>query len=387
MKKGTVSIHGHEYYDEGYGIRMPPVYLTSLFEQPNRKTGETKIIDGVRELKYSREENPTTRSLEKAIAKLEEGEDALAFNSGMGAISSVLLSRLSSESKVVIPMEAYSGTIALLVNLSKKIGFKLEKVWPSTEKIIEAIEKDADLAIVETITNPTLRVVDIGEIAKVSAEKGTFLIVDNTFASPILYTPLLHGASLVIESTTKYISGHNDVVGGVIAGKREDVLFLWEWRKLLGTIMQPFEAFLVLRGMKSFAVRMEAHSRNALAVAEFLSEHPRISEVYYPGLESNPYREIASRLFRKKMYGGVVSFKVKGGRDFALSVLRKLKIIIPSPSFGGPESLLTYPIISASKYIQEEDRRALGITEDLLRLSVGLEDVDDIIEDLDQALS
>jgi len=386
VRKETASIHGHKFHGDQFGSRMVPIYLTSIFEQPNRESGETGSIEGERELKYSREENPTTRYLEKVLAELEEGEDSLAFNSGMGALTALFLSKLKPGSSVAVPIEAYSKTIALLQALSERIGFRLVKVWPSTEAVAEAIERGADISVVETVTNPTLRVMDVRELARVSREREALLIVDNTLASPVVYTPLSDGASFAVESATKYIAGHNDVIGGFVSGKREEIAQLWEWRKLTGTIMQPVEAFLVQRGVKTLHVRYQAHSRNAQAVAEFLSEHPRVEEVFYPGLSSSPHRETADRLFKRKLYGGVVSFKVKGGREDALKVLRSVKLIIPSPSFGGAESLLTYPVISASKYIPPEDRERLGIGENLLRLSVGLEDVEDLKEDLDQAL-
>ncbi|MGC9090542.1 MAG: cystathionine gamma-synthase family protein [Fervidicoccaceae archaeon] len=386
MKMRTASIHAHGFHDRELGVRMVPIYLTSMFEQPNPISGETKIIEGGRELKYAREEGPTTRYLEKTLAVLEGGEDALAFNSGMGAITSLLLTYLRSGMKVVVPMESYSGTIALLQQLSERINFRVVKVWPSTEKIVESIEEGADMAIVETMTNPTLRVIDVGEVARVSKERGTKLIVDNTLASPVIYTPLSDGALFAVESATKYIAGHNDAIGGFIAGSEHDLSAVWEWRKLTGTILQPTEAFLIQRGIKTLEIRFEAHSRNAQVVAEFLSEHPKVEEVFYPGLSRSPHRRVAEKLFKKKLYGGIVSFIVRGGEASARTVLKNLKLIIPSPSFGGPESLLTYPVISASKYIPKEERDRLGITEGLLRLSVGLEDVDDIIEDLDRAL-
>ena len=217
MKMRTASIHAHGFHDRELGVRMVPIYLTSIFEQPNPISGETKIIEGGRELKYAREEGPTTRYLEKTLAVLEGGEDALAFNSGMGAITSLLLTYLRSGMKVVVPMESYSGTIALLQQLSERINFRVVKVWPSTEKIVESIEEGADMAIVETMTNPTLRVIDVGEVARVSKERGTKLIVDNTLASPVIYTPLSDGALFAVESATKYIAGHNDAIGGFIA--------------------------------------------------------------------------------------------------------------------------------------------------------------------------
>jgi len=186
---------------------------------------------------------------------------------------------------------------------------------------------------------------------------------------------------------TKYIAGHNDVVGGCVAGPRSLLMELWEWRRKLGTIMHPFEAYLTLRGLKTLEVRFERQSRTAQAVAEFLSEHSKVEEVFYPGLSSSPYKRVADRIFEKRLYGGVVSFKVKGGRSEALKVLSKVGIVKAGPSLGGTESLLTYPVISAAKTIPEEERLKLGITDNLLRLSIGLEDPEDIKEDLDRALA
>lgn len=192
---------------------------------------------------------------------------------------------------------------------------------------------------------------------------------------------------MAVESLTKYIAGHNDVIGGCVAGSRGTIGDLWEWRRKLGTIMSPFEAFLVLRGLKTLEVRFERLSRTALELAEFLEDHPAVEEVLYPGLSSSPYKSIADRIFERRLYGGVLSFKVKGGRSKALEVLRRVRIIKPAPSLGGTESLLTYPVISAAKTMPEEDRLKLGITDNLLRLSVGLEDPEDLKEDLSAALA
>jgi cystathionine gamma-synthase len=379
-------VHGHEYSDPKLGAFKVPIFVTAIFEQPERETGETRKTDRGTELKYSREENPTVRALEKSLAKLEGAEDSLAFNSGMAAISTLYFSLLKSDSKIVVPLESYSVTTQLAEDLSK-FGIKTVKVWPSTDAIIEAIDNDTKLVFVETITNPMLRVVNISEISKVCQERNIPLVVDNTFATPVIFKPLKHGAKVVVHSTTKYIAGHNDVVGGaLITDKRTIVENFWDWRRKLGNIIQPLEAFLVLRGMSTLSVRFERQSRSALEIAEFLKEHSRILEVRYPGLKDDESHSIASKLFEKDLYGGVVTFKVKDGKEGAIRVLKKVNIIKPAPSLGGVESLLTYPVISAAKLIAPEDRERLGITEDVLRLSVGLEDVEDLKEDLDQAL-
>jgi cystathionine gamma-synthase len=231
-----------------------------------------------------------------------------------------------------------------------------------------------------------LRVIDVEEISKTCFDIGCWVVVDNTFTTPILLNPLKKGALIVLHSLTKYIAGHNDVVGGAIVSISPMVKLLWDWRRMLGSIMQPFEAYLTLRGVKTLNVRVERASTTAKTIAEFLEDHPRVEEVYYPGLNSNPYKRVADKVFERKLYGSMISFKVKGGRDEAVKVLKTVKLIKPSPSLGGPESLITYPIISASRALPEEVRRKLGITENLLRLSVGLEDSEDLINDLSQAL-
>ena len=343
------------------------------------------MTDRGTELKYSREENPTVRALERALAAVEEAEDALAFSSGMGAISTLYVALLKQGSRLLVTAEGYGTTIQLAGDLAK-FGVKAEKVWPTAEAFVEAV-REGDVVLLETITNPTLKVVDVPEVAKRCREVGATLIVDNTFASPVLYKPTADNATLCVESLTKYIAGHNDVVGGCVAGLRGPIMELWEWRRKLGTIMHPFEAYLTLRGLKTLEIRFERQSRTAQEVAEFLSEHPKVEEVLYPGLSSSPYKHVADRIFRKRLYGGVVSFKVKGGRTEALKVLSKVHIVKAAPSLGGTESLLTYPVISAARMIPQEERLKLGITDNLLRLSIGLEDPEDLKEDLDQALA
>lgn len=383
----TRCVHGHGFYDASLGLFKPPIYVTAIFEQVVPETGEFRVSDRGLELKYSREENPTVRCLERCIASLEGAEDALAFNSGMSAISTLYFALLRAGSRVVVPAEAYGATVSLAYEFERKFGVRVVKAWPSTEALIESVDEGTTLVLVETITNPTLRVIDVEEVAKRCREVGAVLAVDNTLATPLLYNPLKHGANLVVHSATKYLSGHNDVVAGAVAGPSKAVRELWGYRKSLGGIIQPFEAFLVLRGISGFPARFAAQCRNAAAVAEYLSEHPRVEEVYYPGLKSNPYHGLASRMFGGRLYGAVVSFRIRGGKGEALRVLRKVRLIRNSPSFGGPESLISVPAISASRSLSPEDRVKLGITDNLIRLAVGLESLDDLLEDLDQALS
>lgn len=376
----TNSIHGHEYFDEATGAFIPPIYLSSMFEQRGPARKSSRGVD----LKYSREENPTVMALEKVISRLEGSEDSLCFNSGMASISSIYLNAIKSGKNIVITSEAYGTSIKLAEELSK-FGVKVKKAFPSADDIVSMIDSDTGMVFIEVMTNPTLKVIDVDHVSERTKRLGIKFIVDNTFLSPYYFKPLKHGADLSIESLTKYLSGHNDVIGGSVSGSKEKILDIWEWRRMLGTIINPISAYLVIRGIKTLGVRMERHQINALKIAEYLSSHSKIKDVMYPGLENDNYHEIAKRMFRG--FGGVVSFRVKGGRKEALNVLSSLKLIKPSPSLGGTESIMTYPVLSASSTINEDDRKKLGITDSLLRLSVGLEDTEDIILDLEQALS
>lgn len=380
------AIHGHEFEDQ-YGSHIPPVYLSVVYEYVDYELGLAKFTDRGNYLRYGREENPTTRALERVVAKLERGEDALAFNSGMAAEAAVFLWGLDRDTRVVVPAELYSSTFKLLEELSAKIGFKVVKVWPSAEAVAEAASGSGKtLVFTEVFTNPTNKVIDLEYLrGSLDPERAT-LVVDNTFTTPVVLKPLKYGARLVLHSATKYLAGHNDVVGGVVAGSRSDVLALWDWRRMLGSILQPFEAFLTLRGLKTLEVRFQRVSESALKVAEFLAEHPRVEQVMYPGLSSDPYHSVARRILEKPLFGGVVSFKVRGSYSDTLNFVRRLKLVKRAPSLGGAESLVTIPVAAGSMFVDPEYREKLGITKNLVRLSVGLEDPDDIIEDLSNAL-
>ena len=381
MGKATDSIHGHDHVDE-YGSVVPPIYLSTPF----RQIIEANLSDRGFDLKYSREENPTVRYLERILAKLEDGVDALATNNGMAAVSTALISILKSGSRLILPAEIYGTTLGLALNMDK-FGVRTIVTMPETEDLAEAIKSAPNsIIVIETLTNPMLRVIDVDYLVKVSKDNDSLLIVDNTMATPILYRPIEHGVSVVIHSATKYISGHNDILAGAIVANNTSVIEeMWQWRRRLGTIIQPLDAYLVLRGIKTMDLRVKKHCDNAMAIADYLSNHSKIKEVYYPGLKQSPYHGLASRMFNG-LYGGIVSFKVKGGKEEVRAFLNSLKIIKPAPSFGGPESLIMYPITSAAQPIPEEYKAKLGIDESLLRLSVGLEDVEDIVNDLDNAL-
>jgi len=383
----TKSIHGHDFYDERNGLFKVPIHQIAIYEHPDRRTGEPRKTDRGFDLKYSREENLTVRALEKILAKLENGVDSLAFSSGMAAISAAFISRIKSGSTILLPKECYGATQQLAWGL-EKLGVKVILARSDSEEFAEKLEENVSLALVETITNPLVRVVDVRTLARRCRELGIPLIVDNTFATPVIYNPLDDDAWISLHSLTKYIAGHNDVIGGaIIVNNSKDLELLWDWRRMLGTILSPFDAFLTIRGAATLETRFEKQSKTALELAEFLEDHPKIEEVHYPGLSSSPHKSVADKLFKKKFYGGVLSFKVKGGQREALAVLRSVKIIKPSPSLGGVESLLAYPIWSAVKNMPEELQKELGITDNLLRLSTGLEDVEDLKEDLDAALS
>ncbi|MEM1645275.1 MAG: cystathionine gamma-synthase family protein [Ignisphaera sp.] len=382
----TKSIHGHDHRD-CYGAHIPPIYTSVVYEYIDYELKEAQFIDRGNVLRYGREENPTTRALERVIAKLEETEDALAFNSGMSAISTVFLWGLEPNTKVVIPMELYSTTFVLLNKLTSKFNIRIEKVYPSAEAIAEAVDNTTSMVFLEIMTNPTNKVIDLEYLANNINTDRIALVVDNTFTTPILVKPIKYKARFILHSMTKYIGGHNDVVGGVVAGSSKDIANLWDWRKTLGGILQPFESYLILRGAKTLEIRFERHCQNAKAIAEFLADHSKVEEVLYPGLQENPYYGIAKKLFEKQLFGGVVSFKVKGSYQDAVNFVKRLKLIKRCPSLGGTESMIVIPIKAGSMHIEPEDRVKLGITENLLRLAVGLENAEDLIEDISRALN
>ena len=390
VRDDTSAVHGWKWSGEQFGSVVTPVYLSTVYRYLDEE--HAMVSDRGKVIKYAREETPTVRALERVIASLEGYDDALAFSSGMASISTLMLRVLEPGCRLIVPLEMYSTTLQLLESLSRKIGFDIIKVWPSADAIIDALEGN-DRAVktvifLEVMSNPTLKVIDLDRISRVVRDReNTTLVVDNTFTTPILLHPKDYSASATIHSLTKYLAGHNDVIGGAVAASSAVIQDLWDWRRMLGTVMQPFEAYLTIRGIKTLRVRFVKQCENARAIAEYLLDHPKVEDVMYPGLPSSPYHSIANKIFRTKLYGAVVSFVPRGKRDSIIRFLKELKVITPSPSLGGPESLISIASASAAKYIPPDVREELGIKDTLLRLSVGLEDVNDLIEDLGKAFA
>ncbi|MCS7140296.1 MAG: cystathionine gamma-synthase family protein [Candidatus Nezhaarchaeota archaeon] len=382
QKETTNAIHGGEEVTEGLVSFITPIYQTAVFPYP---IGNGKKFRG-RPLKYSREDNPTNIVLEKRLATLEGGDDALVFSSGMAAIAACFFHLLRSGSKLVVSRDVYGVTI-MLARSFEKYNVKVELRGPDVHDLVDAVKNSDNniIVLVESISNPILRVMDLDLLASACRDSGAILIVDNTFATPLNLKPLSHGADIVVHSLTKYIAGHNDVVGGTIISNGKIIEEIWTTRTRLGCTLDPHAAFLILRGLKTLGARLRVSQENARAIAEFLEDHPKVSRVYYPGLPSHPTYEIAKKILRG--YGSVVSFEIKGGgENEARKFLSSLKIIKPSPSLGGCESLATHPASSSHKDIPKEERGKLGITDGLIRLSIGLEDVNDLIEEIDHAL-
>ncbi len=367
--------------DRASGSIVPPIFVSAVYRYPD--AWEKSYKPRVGDLKYSRENNPSVMILEDLIACIEQGEWALVFNSGMSAIAAILLAYSSREARITLARLVYGSTRSLTAGLWRRIGFEYRLAGPPWEDLLEEAES-SDLVLVETIGNPTLRIPPLRELARICLKSGCRLVVDNTFASPVLYRPLDDGAWLSVESMTKYMAGHNDVMGGSISGKGEDVLAkLWDWRRAIGATLQPIEAYLTLRGLKTLGLRVERASKTTMELAEWLEADPRIARVYYPGLPSHPDHSEARRLFNGG-YGGVVSFELKSCT--AATFLDNLRLISPAPSLGGVESLASVPYYSSHRNLPEDEKKALGITPGLIRLSVGLEDVDDLKNDIKRAL-
>lgn len=373
----TRAIHAGYEPDPTTGAVIPPIYATSTYKQ-----------DGVGGLRggyeYSRSANPTRTALEGALAAVEEGERGFAFASGLAAEDTLVRSVLKPGDHVVFPNDAYGGTWRLFD--------KVEQVWgidytPASVSDVEAVAAAVRpgvtrLVWVETPTNPLLNIGDIEALAAVAHDAGALLVVDNTFASPYLQQPLTLGADVVVHSTTKYVGGHSDVVGGALVVKDLEIAEKVGFHQnALGSVPGPFDAFLTHRGLKTLAVRMDRHCDNAERVVEFLSAHPAVTEVIYPGLASHPGHEAASR--QMKRYGGMVSFRVRGGEEQALAVCDRAQVFTLGESLGGVESLIEHPGRMTHASVAGTD---LEVPADLVRLSVGIETAEDLLADLDRAL-
>src|ERR1700720_2603175 len=377
----TRVIHGGQRPDPLTGAVMPPIYATSTYVQSS--PGVHKGYD------YTRTRNPTRDALQAAVANLEGGTAGFAFASGMAATSTVL-ELLDSGSHIIAMHDLYGGSYRVLENVRKRsAGHDVSFVDLTRPSELEAaIRPDTRLVWVETPTNPLLKLVDLSAIAQITQRLGLLSVCDNTFATPFVQRPLEHGFDIVVHSATKYLNGHSDCVGGVAvvgnnAPLKERLAYL---QNALGAVAGPFDAFLILRGIKTLALRMERHCANALEIAAFLEKHPRVERVYYPGLASHPQHALARRQMAGG-YGGIVTAVLRGGLEAARRTLERCHLFALAESLGGVESLIEHPAIMTHASLPAAMRQSLGIGDGLIRLSVGVEDVHDLIQELSQALA
>ncbi|WP_409478539.1 cystathionine gamma-synthase [Pseudobdellovibrio sp. HCB154] len=376
MKFNTRAIHAGQSPDPTTGAIMTPVYLTSTYvqESPGVHKG----------WEYSRTHNPTRRAYEDCIASLESGKYGFAFASGCAATTTVL-HLLTAGDHVVAMDDMYGGTFRLFDKVLRHHGLEFSYTdLTDVANVEKAIKPNTKMIWVETPTNPTLKLADIKKISAIAAAKGILVVVDNTFMSPYFQRPLELGANIVVHSATKYIGGHSDVVGGVAVTSdkaiADKIQFL---SNSMGGVQGAFDAFLALRSLKTLPLRMKAHAENGMKVAQFLEKHPQVERIIYPGLASHPQHELAKQ--QMSGFGGMITFFIKGGMTAARKFLESVEVFALAESLGGVESLIEHPAIMTHASVPPEQRKALGIDDSLIRLSVGVEDIDDLLHDLDQA--
>jgi len=382
----TRSVHDGDrslYYE---GAVNTPIFQSSTFAFPTEdpRTWKGEVPEGT--YIYSRYSNPTVKAVEDKLASLEGSEVSLAFSSGMGAIATSLMTFLQKGDRMVAMQDLYGGTYNLLKNEMPKLGVDVRFVpTTSAEEICAEIDSRTKVLYLESPTNPLLKIIDIAAASRMAHEKGCMVMIDNTFASPILQRPLELGVDVVLHSATKYLNGHSDVIAGFVAGRREDMEKVHLKRKAFGAVLDPLPAYLLGRGMKTLDLRVRRHTTNAMEVAKYLESHANVSRCIYPGLPSHPDHALAGR--QMDGYGGMVTFEVKGGRQAAEEVLQRLNIIAKAASLGGVESLASMPVNTSHTAFNKEERERLGIGDGMIRLSVGIEDPVDLIKDLEVALS
>lgn len=373
----TVCIHAGQEPDPATGAIITPIYQTSTYVQEG--LGQHKGHE------YARTSNPTRAAVEGNIAAIEGGKAGFGFASGMAAIKAVT-TLLQSGDHVIVTDNTYGGTYRLFERVLRRSGLTFSYVDTGDAAAVRAaITPQTKMLFVETPTNPVLSLSDLAQLAGITREKDIRLVVDNTFASPYVQRPIDFGADIVLHSTTKYLNGHSDSIGGIVVATRdEDVEWLRFVQNAEGAILSPMDSWLILRGTKTLAVRMQAHNANGLALAEHLAAHPKVKKVYYPGLTTHPQHELATR--QMNGFGGMISFET-GSLDNARTVLGAVRLMSLAESLGGVESLISHPATMTHASVPTERRVALGITDGLVRISAGIEDIDDLKADLDQALA
>ena len=383
--RSTRSVHGGELSKDCHGAVTTPIFQTSTFFFPTDDpvTWEGKVPEG--SYIYSRWGNPTIAAVEAKLASLENAQGAVVFSSGMAAISSTLLAMLRKGDRLISIEDLYGGTFSLMRDELPRLGVEVRMVKTTDVEAMEReLKKGAGAVYLESPTNPLLKLVDLKTVTEMAHSVGAKVIIDSTFATPINQTPIDLGVDIVVHSATKYLNGHSDLIAGAVTGSKEDMERVAKKRILFGGSLDPMGAFLLMRGMKTLDVRMERHNHNALEVARFLENHNKVERVHYPGLPSHPQHELAERQMRG--FGGMVSFEVAGGRAGAERLLRSVRLIKRATSLGGADSLVSMPLNSSHSSLTPAERERLGIRDSLVRLSVGIEDVQDIIDDLNRGL-
>ena len=384
---GTTAIHAGTLKNL-YGTLAMPIYQTSTFIFDSAEQGGRRFALEEAGYIYTRLGNPTTTVLEDKIAALEEGEAAVATSSGMGAISSTLWTVLKAGDHIVTDKTLYGCTFALMCHGLTRFGIDVTFVDTSNlDEVKNAMKENTRVVYLETPANPNLKIVDLEALSKLAhTNPNTLVIVDNTFATPYMQKPLKLGADIVVHSVTKYINGHGDVIAGLVITNKElaDQIRFVGLKDMTGAVLGPQDAYYIIRGMKTFEIRMERHCKNAKKVVEFLNKYPKIERVYYPGLETHPGHEIAKK--QMKDFGAMISFELKGGFEAGKTLLNSLKLCSLAVSLGDTETLIQHPASMTHSPYTKEEREAAGITDGLVRLSVGLENVEDIIADLEQGL-
>lgn len=378
MKFGTKAVHAGVFPDPATGAIMTPIYQTSTYVQA--APGDHKGYE------YSRAQNPTRHALERALAELENARFGLCFGSGMAAADAAI-KLLRPGDEVISTNDLYGGSYRMFTQIYQPLGIHFKFVdMADAEAVKAAISPKTKMFWIETPTNPTLNIIDIAAITAIARDCGAFSVVDNTFASPYLQNPIDLGADIVLHSITKYLSGHSDVVMGCLVTDQEDLRDKLAFiQKSCGAIPGPMDCFLVLRGIKTLHLRMRQHCQNGQAVATFLDQHPKVDHVFFPGLPSHPGHDIAKKQMRD--FGGMLSFTLKGDRmEDALRLLSATKLFALAESLGGVESLIGHPASMTHASIPKEEREKIGLKDSLIRLSIGIEDADDLIEDLRQAI-
>jgi methionine-gamma-lyase len=383
----TEAVHSGYHSNEHQGSLVPPLYQTSTFTFSTAEQGERRFAGQEEGFIYSRLGNPTVKILEDRMATLEQGEAALAFSSGMAAVSTVLMALTKTGDHILCSHGVYGCTFGLLQLLKDKYNITHDFSSMASKEILEdEIRPNTACIYIETPINPTMKLVDLELVSKLAKQHGIPVVVDNTFCSPYLQTPISLGCDIVIHSATKYICGHGDVIAGIVVGKRDFIKQVSRTtQKDIGGTISPFDAWLLLRGLKTLPVRMDRHCENANILVEFLRNHPKVEKLYFPG--NSDYIE-DNKIMHKQMKkpGGVISFSVKGTKETAQYFMNQLRLVKIAVSLGDAETLIQHPATMTHAVIPKEERRKMGIDDTLLRLSVGLEAWEDIQEDLEQAL-